>query len=105
MTDPTSSAKKMLLIDDDHNFLYAFSGSLELHGYTFHSVNNGFEMKQALDERGGHGETPIIWVYADTSREDGQPAIDLGKEEIIPKPFGHESLLNEISKAFQPPPV
>lgn len=128
MSKHTNSAKKLLLIDDNKNFLYAFSQLLKRDGFDILTAKNGydalrmveyeepdlilcdlmmpgmngFEMKQALNERGCSRQVPFIYVTARSSREDRQRAKDLGAAEFMTKPFDYDDLLSEIARAIEP---
>ena len=117
-----SSPMKVLVIDDDSEFLFLFSDALRRHGYTVHTANNGLN---ALDVLGEHpvdliitdvimADTPIMSLTC-TLRQlypkvpiiliSGLPAeplihnsLTLGANEFIPKPIHMGKLYSTIER-------
>lgn len=128
MRNPSEGAKKLLLVDDNKNFLYASSQLLMREGFEIMTAKsgydglrmveqiepdlilcdlmmpgmNGFEMKQLLNEHSAARQIPLIYVTARNSYEDRQQAKELGAAELIAKPFDYAELLVEISRAMEP---
>lgn len=57
---------------------------------------DGFQVLEALQDRGVTDLPPIIVLTARYSQEDARRVLDLGASEFMTKPFGNMALLSKL---------
>lgn len=120
--------KTLLLVDDNQNYLYAFSQILSREGYNIRTAANGsealsilsdvtpdlvlcdlmmpgmsgFEVKEQMNHSVTQRDVPLIYVTARTSSSDQVKAVDIGATDYITKPFDVDELLERIVEITSP---
>lgn len=118
--------KTLLLVDDNQNYLYAFSQILRREGYNIRVASNGpealsilreikpdlvlcdlmlpgmtgFEIKEHMNDSENQRDIPLIYVTARTSVADRVEANDVGAVDLITKPFDVDELLDQIIRVI-----
>lgn len=119
----------VLIVDDDVSFAKALYRTLRQAGYTPHRVHSGFEAGMKLMELrpalmtldlhmpGMRGEqvldsittnhpkglaTKVLVVSAETDDRLAK-TIELGADDVLPKPFDNETLLNKVEDLIGKP--
>ena len=117
--------KKILLVEDDHNFGLILSDYLTLHSYEITLAKNGIEglekfkkhkydlcildvmmpfkdgFSLATDIRSINEEIPIIFLTAKSLKEDVIKGFKIGADDYLIKPFDSEILLFKIKSIFK----
>ena len=117
--------KKILLVEDDHNFGSILKDYLSLHSYETTLAKNGIEglekfKKQsydlcildvmmpfkdgfslASDIRSINEEVPLIFLTAKSLKEDVIKGFKIGADDYLIKPFDSEILLFKIKSIFK----
>ena len=119
------SKKKILLVEDDHNFGSILRDYLTLHSYETTLAKNGIEglekfrkhnydlcildvmmpfkdgFSLASDIRTINDEVPLIFLTAKSLKEDVIKGFKIGAEDYLIKPFDSEILLFKIKSIFK----
>ena len=117
--------KKILLVEDDHNFGLILRDYLTLHSYEITLAKNGIEglekfkkhtydlcildvmmpfkdgFSLATDIRSINEEIPIIFLTAKSLKEDVIKGFKIGADDYLIKPFDSEILLFKIKSIFR----
>ena len=117
--------KKILLVEDDHNFGLILRDYLTLHSYEVTLAKNGIEglekfkkhkydlcildvmmpfkdgFSLATDIRSINEEIPIIFLTAKSLKEDVIKGFKIGADDYLIKPFDSEILLFKIKSIFK----
>tara|TARA_Y100001936_G_scaffold104570_1_gene102814 strand:- start:644 stop:1339 length:696 start_codon:yes stop_codon:yes gene_type:complete len=117
--------KKILLVEDDHNFGLILRDYLTLHSYEITLAKNGIEglekfkkhkydlcildvmmpfkdgFSLASDIRSINEEIPIIFLTAKSLKEDVIKGFKIGADDYLIKPFDSEILLFKIKSIFK----
>ena len=117
--------KKILLVEDDHNFGLILRDYLTLHSYDTTLAKNGIEglekfkkhkydlcildvmmpfkdgFSLATDIRSINEEIPIIFLTAKSLKEDVIKGFKIGADDYLIKPFDSEILLFKIKSIFR----
>ena len=117
--------KKILLVEDDHNFGSILKDYLSLHSYETTLAKNGIEglekfKKQsydlcildvmmpfkdgfslATDIRSINDDVPLIFLTAKSLKEDVIKGFKIGADDYLIKPFDSEILLFKIKSIFK----
>ena len=117
--------KKILLVEDDHNFGLILRDYLTLHSYEITLAKNGIEglekfkkhkydlcildvmmpfkdgFSLATDIRSINEEIPIIFLTAKSLKEDVIKGFKIGADDYLIKPFDSEILLFKIKSIFK----
>tara|TARA_B100001115_G_scaffold13335_1_gene9314 strand:+ start:1902 stop:2597 length:696 start_codon:yes stop_codon:yes gene_type:complete len=117
--------KKILLVEDDHNFGSILRDYLTLHSYEITLAKNGIEglekfkkhkydlcildvmmpfkdgFSLATDIRSINEEIPIIFLTAKSLKEDVIKGFKIGADDYLIKPFDSEILLFKIKSIFK----
>ena len=117
--------KKILLVEDDHNFGSILRDYLTLHSYDTTLAKNGIEglekfkkhkydlcildvmmpfkdgFSLATDIRSINEEIPIIFLTAKSLKEDVIKGFKIGADDYLIKPFDSEILLFKIKSIFK----
>ena len=117
--------KKILLVEDDHNFGLILRDYLTLHSYDTTLAKNGIEglekfkkhtydlcildvmmpfkdgFSLATDIRSINEEIPIIFLTAKSLKEDVIKGFKIGADDYLIKPFDSEILLFKIKSIFK----
>ena len=117
--------KKILLVEDDHNFGSILRDYLTLHSYDTTLAKNGIEglekfkkhkydlcildvmmpfkdgFSLATDIRSINEEIPIIFLTAKSLKEDVIKGFKIGADDYLIKPFDSEILLFKIKSIFR----
>ena len=120
--------KRILIIDDEPNFVRMVQLRLEAAGYevlvAFDGMQgvsaahkekpdviildimmpamHGHRVCEALKKSANTWTIPIIYLTAKGSKEDEELAYKLGAEHFLTKPYEPETLLETIKKALEP---
>ena len=117
--------KKILLVEDDHNFGSILRDYLTLHSYEITLAKNGIEglekfkrynydlcildvmmpfkdgFSLASDIRSINQEVPLIFLTAKSLKEDVIKGFKIGADDYLIKPFDSEILLFKIKSIFK----
>ena len=117
--------KKILLVEDDHNFGLILRDYLTLHSYEITLAKNGIEglekfkkhkydlcildvmmpfkdgFSLAADIRSINEEIPVIFLTAKSLKEDVIKGFKIGADDYLIKPFDSEILLFKIKSIFK----
>ena len=117
--------KKILLVEDDHNFGSILRDYLTLHSYETTLAKNGIEgikkfrkynydlcildvmmpfkdgFSLASDIRSINDEVPLIFLTAKSLKEDVIKGFKIGADDYLIKPFDSEILLFKIKSIFK----
>ena len=117
--------KKILLVEDDHNFGSILRDYLKLHSYEITLAKNGIEglekfkrynydlcildvmmpfkdgFSLASDIRSINQELPLIFLTAKSLKEDVIKGFKIGADDYLIKPFDSEILLFKIKSIFK----
>ena len=117
--------KKILLVEDDHNFGLILRDYLTLHSYEITLAKNGIEglekfkkhkydlcildvmmpfkdgFSLATDIRSINEEIPVIFLTAKSLKEDVIKGFKIGADDYLIKPFDSEILLFKIKSIFR----
>ncbi len=117
--------KKILLVEDDHNFGLILRDYLTLHSYEITLAKNGIEglekfkkhkydlcildvmmpfkdgFSLATDIRSINEEIPVIFLTAKSLKEDVIKGFKIGADDYLIKPFDSEILLFKIKSIFK----
>ena len=117
--------KKILLVEDDHNFGLILRDYLTLHSYEITLAKNGIEglekfkkhkydlcildvmmpfkdgFSLASDIRSINEEIPVIFLTAKSLKEDVIKGFKIGADDYLIKPFDSEILLFKIKSIFK----
>ena len=117
--------KKILLVEDDHNFGSILRDYLTLHSYEITLAKNGIEglekfkrynydlcildvmmpfkdgFSLASDIRSINQELPLIFLTAKSLKEDVIKGFKIGADDYLIKPFDSEILLFKIKSIFK----
>ena len=117
--------KKIMLVEDDHNFGLILRDYLTLHSYEITLAKNGIEglekfkkhkydlcildvmmpfkdgFSLATDIRSINEEIPIIFLTAKSLKEDVIKGFKIGADDYLIKPFDSEILLFKIKSIFR----
>jgi len=120
-----SVKKKILIVEDDHNFGSILKDYLSLHKYETTLAKNGIEglekfkkheydlcildvmmpfkdgFSLATDIRSINEEIPIIFLTAKSLKEDVIKGFKIGADDYLIKPFDSEILLFKIKSIFK----
>ena len=119
------SKKKILLVEDDNNFVSILRDYLTLHSYETTLAKNGIEglekfrkhnydlcildvmmpfkdgFSLASDIRSINDEVPLIFLTAKSLKEDVIKGFKIGADDYLIKPFDSEILLFKIKSIFK----
>ncbi|MFC1699267.1 PleD family two-component system response regulator [Candidatus Omnitrophota bacterium] len=118
--------KKILIIDDEKEFVKMVQYRLEANGYQVLTANDGerglelakknpdlilldvmmptlsgIEVCQLLKEDPQLKDIPVIFLTAKRTKEDQLKGLTAGAEEYIAKPFYSDELLEKIKKTLE----
>lgn len=115
--------KKVLIVDDEKNIIFALRLLLGKEGYTVESANNGiqaikqfsefkpdiilldimmpemdgYDTAKKIRELDGESETTIIFLTARGTVFDKMKAYENGGDDFIVKPFDNQKILEKIA--------
>ncbi len=127
MTDPISTNKKILIVDDDHVIIRMIEGRLKAHGYEVMSATeapaglelamksgpdliildvmmpivNGYNFCRLIKSEVNFRTIPIILLTSRTEQADVAIGQEVGADAYLSKPVNIEELLNKIKELLK----